>query len=117
MPSGCTRSTNSLGVGSIAIGFGFGFKDWLQSRLAGLLILIRPPFKRGDQIEIDNTGTAQAVDTRVTLVKTVSGRLVIIHSEACTLCGRGDDVAREGDVSVWSDAEAGPPCFTSAPGH
>ncbi len=67
----------SLGVGSIAIGF--AFKDVLQNWLAGLLILIRRPFMRGDQIEIGAiAGTVQAVETRATLVKTFSGRLVII---------------------------------------
>jgi small conductance mechanosensitive channel len=67
----------SLGIGSIAIGF--AFKDVLQNFLAGLLILIRRPFKRGDQIKIgDIEGTVQAVETRATLVKTYSGRLVII---------------------------------------
>jgi small conductance mechanosensitive channel len=67
----------SLGVGSIAIGF--AFKDVLQNLLAGLLILIRRPFKRGDQIKVgDIEGTVQAVETRATLVKTYSGRLVII---------------------------------------
>ena len=67
----------SLGVGSVAIGF--AFKDVLQNLLAGLLILIRRPFHRGDQITIgDIEGTVQAVEPRATLVKTYNGRLVII---------------------------------------
>ena len=39
---------STLGIGSIAIGF--AFKDILQNWLAGLLILLRQPFKPGDQI-------------------------------------------------------------------
>jgi small conductance mechanosensitive channel len=67
----------SLGIGSVAIGF--AFKDLLQNWLAGFLILIRRPFRRGDQIKVgDIEGTVQAVETRATLVKTYSGRLVII---------------------------------------
>jgi small-conductance mechanosensitive channel len=67
----------SLGVGSIAIGF--AFKDILQNWLAGFLILIRRPFRRGDQIKIGDTeGTVQAVETRATLVRTYDGRLVVI---------------------------------------
>ena len=67
----------SLGVGSVAIGF--AFKDILQNWLAGVFILVRRPFHRGDQIKIgDIEGTVQAVETRATLVKTYSGRLVII---------------------------------------
>lgn len=74
----------SLGIGSVAIGF--AFKDLLQNWLAGLLILVRRPFHRGDQIKVgDIEGTVQAVETRATLVKTYSGRLVIIpNSEIYT---------------------------------
>src|SRR5689334_20802850 len=67
----------SLGLGSVALGF--AFKDILQNWLAGIFILIRRPFHRGDQIKVgDIEGTVQAVETRATLVKTYSGRLVII---------------------------------------
>jgi small conductance mechanosensitive channel len=67
----------SLGIGSVALGF--AFKDILQNWIAGFFILIRRPFQRGDQIKIgDIEGTVQAVETRATLVKTYSGRLVII---------------------------------------
>jgi small-conductance mechanosensitive channel len=67
----------SLGLGSVALGF--AFKDILQNWIAGFFILIRRPFHRGDQIKIgDVEGTVQAVETRATLVKTYSGRLVII---------------------------------------
>lgn len=67
----------SLGVGSVAAGF--AFKDVLQNWISGFLILIRRPFHRGDQIIVGSIeGTVQAVETRATLVKTYSGRLVII---------------------------------------
>lgn len=67
----------SLGLGSVALGF--AFKDILQNWIAGFFILIRRPFHRGDQIKVgDIEGTVQAVETRATLVKTYSGRLVII---------------------------------------
>jgi small-conductance mechanosensitive channel len=67
----------SLGVGSVAAGF--AFKDTLQNSLAGVLILIRRPFHRGDQIKVGEfEGTVQAVETRATLIKTYNGRLVII---------------------------------------
>jgi small conductance mechanosensitive channel len=67
----------SLGIGSLAIGF--ALKDILQNWIAGFLILLRRPFRRGDQIKVgDIEGTVQAVETRATLVKTFSGRLVIV---------------------------------------
>jgi small conductance mechanosensitive channel len=67
----------SLGIGSVALGF--AFKDILQNWLAGIFILIRRPFHRGDQIKVGEIeGTVQAVETRATLVKTFAGKLVII---------------------------------------
>ena len=67
----------SLGIGSVALGF--AFKDILQNWLAGIFILVRRPFHRGDQIKVgDIEGTVQAVETRATLVKTFAGQLVII---------------------------------------
>jgi small conductance mechanosensitive channel len=67
----------TLGIGSVALGF--AFKDILQNWLAGIFILIRRPFHRGDQIKVgDIEGTVQAVETRATLVKTYDGKLVII---------------------------------------
>ncbi len=66
-----------LGVGSIAIGF--AFKDILQNFLAGLLLLLRQPFRVGDQIVYkDYEGTVDAIDTRATLLKTYDGTRVII---------------------------------------
>jgi len=74
----------SLGIGSLAIGF--ALKDILQNWIAGFLILLRRPFRRGDQIKVGEIeSTVQAVETRATLVKTFSGRLVIVpNSEIYT---------------------------------
>jgi small-conductance mechanosensitive channel len=67
----------SLGFGSVAIGF--AMKDILQNWIAGFFILVRRPFHRGDQIKVkDIEGTVLAVETRATLVKTYSGRLVMV---------------------------------------
>ena len=66
-----------LGVGSVAIGF--AFKDILQNFLAGILILLRQPFKIGDIITFgDYTGIVQDIETRSTLLKTFGGQQVII---------------------------------------
>lgn len=67
----------SLGVGGVAIGF--AFKDILQNFMAGLLILLREPFKIGDQIVSgDFEGTVTNIETRATTIKTYDGRLVVI---------------------------------------
>lgn len=67
----------ALGIGSVAIGF--AFKDILQNLLAGLLLLIRRPYRRGDQIVVKEfEGTVEQIESRATLIKTYDGRRVII---------------------------------------
>ena len=67
----------TLGIGSVAIGF--AFKDILQNWFAGLLILLRQPFRRGDQIVVDKyEGTVEHIEARATLIKTYDGRRVVI---------------------------------------
>ena len=59
----------TLGIGSVAIGF--AFKDILQNLLAGLLLLIRRPYQRGDQIIVKGyEGTVEQIESRATLLKT-----------------------------------------------
>ena len=67
----------SLGIGSIAIGF--AFKDILQNWLSGLLILLRLPFRRGDQIIIGEAeGTVMRIDPRATILRTYDGRDIVV---------------------------------------
>lgn len=67
----------SMGVGSLAIGF--VFKDILQNWLSGLLILLRLPFRRGDQIKIGEAeGTVIRIDPRATVLRTYDGRDIIV---------------------------------------
>ncbi|MEZ5842195.1 MAG: mechanosensitive ion channel family protein [Hyphomicrobiaceae bacterium] len=75
-----------LGVGSVAIGF--AFKDILQNWLAGLLILLRQPFRRGDQISLGTIeGTVQRIEQRATLIKTYDGRVVVVpNADIYTQC-------------------------------
>lgn len=68
---------SGLGIGSVAIGF--AFKDILQNLLSGVLILLRQPFRIGDQIEVAGyEGTVEDIETRATFIKTYDGRRVII---------------------------------------
>jgi len=67
----------TLGIGSVAIGF--AFKDILQNLFAGLLLLTRRPFRRGDEIAVkDYEGTVEHIESRATLIRTYDGRRVII---------------------------------------
>ena len=74
----------TLGIGSIAIGF--AFKDILQNLLAGILILLRQPFRHGDQIVSGQyEGTVELIETRATIIRTYDGRQVLIpNSEIYT---------------------------------
>ncbi|MEZ4681242.1 MAG: mechanosensitive ion channel family protein [Caldilineaceae bacterium] len=68
---------STLGIGGVAIGF--AFRDILQNFLAGLLILLRQPFRIGDQIVVgDYEGTVEEIETRATMIKTYDGRRVVI---------------------------------------
>ncbi|RFC63555.1 mechanosensitive ion channel family protein [Fulvimarina endophytica] len=105
-----------LGIGSVAIGF--AFKDILQNWLAGLLLLIRRPFRVGDQIVVNGyEGTVDWIETRATILTTYDNRQVIIpnadvYSNAVTVntankmvrsqydvgIGYGDDIERASEV-------------------
>jgi len=66
-----------LGIGSIAIGF--AFKDILQNWLAGLLLLIRRPFRIGDEIVVNGyEAKVEWIETRATMIRTYDGRRAII---------------------------------------
>ena len=66
-----------LGVGSLAIGF--AFRDIAQNFLAGLLLLLREPFRVGDQIRYgDFEGNVEAIETRATFLRTYNGARVIV---------------------------------------
>ena len=71
----------SLGIGSVAIGF--AFKDILQNWLSGLLLLLRQPFKIGDQIVAAGyEGTVEAIETRATIIRTYDGEHAIVPNSA-----------------------------------
>lgn len=67
----------TLGIGSIAIGF--AFKDILQNLLAGILLLLRRPFRAGDQIVVrEFEGTVEHIESRATILRTYDGRRIIV---------------------------------------
>lgn len=78
-----------LGIASIAVGI--AFQGILSNMFAGVLILVREPFRSGDQIAVGETrGTVEEVNLRETVVRTFDGRRVLIpngtvHSEILTV--------------------------------
>ncbi len=74
---GISELVGLLGIGGVAIGF--AFQDIFQNLLAGVLILLREPFRVGDEITSgEYTGTVEAIETRATFIRTYDGRRVII---------------------------------------
>ena len=67
----------ALGVGGLVLGF--AFQDIFQNLLAGVLLLLRQPFRVGDEIVSgDYVGRVESIETRATYIRTYDGRRVII---------------------------------------
>lgn len=70
-----------LGLGSVALGF--AFKDIFENFFAGILILWRFPFDKGDFIECDGIcGKVEDVTIRMTVIRQVDGQLVVVPNAA-----------------------------------
>ena len=93
-----------LGIGGVAIGF--AFQDIFQNLLAGVLILLREPFRPGDEITSgEYTGTVEAIETRATFIRTYDGRRVIIpnsdiYTDPVTVITAYDMVRSQYDVGI-----------------
>lgn len=67
------------GIGILSIAVGIAFQDILSNLFAGVLLLVREPFRTGDQISVgDVRGTVEAITLRETVVRTFDGRRVLI---------------------------------------
>lgn len=67
----------ALGLASVAIGF--AFKDIFENFFAGILILWRFPFEKGDIIEVEGiTGRVEEITIRMTQLRQLSGELILI---------------------------------------
>jgi small conductance mechanosensitive channel len=67
------------GLGLAGLALAFALQNILENFVAGILILIRKPFRRGDQIEtLQYQGTVEDIDLRVTRLRDFDGELVLI---------------------------------------
>lgn len=67
------------GVGILSIAVGIAFQDILSNLFAGVLLLVREPFRTGDQVAVGEVrGTVEAITLRETVVRTFDGRRVLI---------------------------------------
>ncbi|WP_225754256.1 mechanosensitive ion channel family protein [Actinotalea sp. Marseille-Q4924] len=79
------------GLGIVSVAIGIAFQNVLANLFAGLLILVREPFRAGDQIAVkDVQGTVEEVNLRETVVRTFDGRRVLVpnstvHGEVLTV--------------------------------
>ena len=98
------RLISTLGIGGIAIGF--AFKDIFQNLLAGILLLLRHPFRVGDEITTGEfTGTVEAIETRATHIRTYDDKRVIIpngdvYTKPVTVISAYDMLRTEYDVGI-----------------
>ena len=98
------RLISTLGIGGIAIGF--AFKDIFQNLLAGILLLLRHPFRVGDEITTGEfTGTVEGIETRATFIRTYDGRRVIIpngdvYTKPVTVISAYDMLRTEYDIGI-----------------
>ncbi len=71
------KALTALGLGSVAIGF--AFKDVFENFLAGILILLREPFKLDDFVECaGNEGVVEEITIRDTHIRKTDGQLVVM---------------------------------------
>ncbi len=72
-----SKALTVLGVGSVAIGF--AFKDIFENFFAGILILWKYPFDKGDFIECgDVNGQIEDITIRMSMIRQVDGQLVVV---------------------------------------
>lgn len=71
------KALTVLGLGSVAIGF--AFKDIFENFFAGILILWRYPFDRGDFVTCgDLTGKVEQITIRNTMIRKLDGELAVV---------------------------------------
>lgn len=62
-------------MGIVSVAAGFAFKDTFENLLAGVLLIVRDPFKSGDQVTVAKTsGVVEGVTVRETLLRGDDGR-------------------------------------------
>jgi small conductance mechanosensitive channel len=67
------------GLGLAGLALAFALQNILENFVAGMLILIRKPFRPGDQIESnDFAGTVEDIDLRVTRLRDFDDEIVLI---------------------------------------
>jgi small-conductance mechanosensitive channel len=99
------------GVGVISIAAGIAFQTVLGNMFAGIVLLARDRFQKGDQIGVEgHRGTVVRMGLTSTSVRTFDGRLVIVpngtlHSEVVTVQTGFEHVRSSVQVELADDAD------------
>ncbi len=70
------------GASVLALAAGFAFQDIASNLMAGVLLVIREPFRSGDQIEVNgHRGTVRDINLRETRIMSFDGHLILIPNK------------------------------------
>lgn len=98
-----------LGIGGVALSF--AFRDILQNFLAGYVLLLSRSLLIGDDIRIgEHVGTIEDVQTRVTVIRSVDGRRILVpnsmfFSEIVSVNSHGDHVRDEIELPLSNELD------------
>lgn len=66
-------------LGIVGLALAFAMQNILENFVSGIILMIRKPFRAGDQIRTsDYEGTVEEIDLRVTRISTYDGEVVLI---------------------------------------
>lgn len=79
---GINISALVAGLGLTGFALGFALKDALANTLAGVLLLVYRPFRRGDRISVlDFEGTVRGIDLRYITLESGSDKTVLLPNQ------------------------------------
>jgi small-conductance mechanosensitive channel len=89
------------GLGLAGFALGFALKDMISNALAGILILVYKPFRRGDRVTVDShEGDVVEINLRYTVLGTEDARILIPNANLFTtivkVAAPGTTAIREG---------------------
>ena len=83
---GLTPAKALGGLGLVSIAVGLAFKDIFENFFAGILILWRFPFERGDYIECEGlVGKVEQVMMRMSYIRETNGKLTVVPNPVTIL--------------------------------
>ena len=96
--AGINVSALVAGLGLTGFALGFAFRDALSNMLAGFMILLYRPFRRGDRIEVTTyAGEVLEINLRYTIIQNEQKRILIPNA---TLLTNPIVVHQKGDPAV-----------------